>query len=226
MFASTEEGFKLSPQAATALCAFASTDQTRPHLAAINFEPAIGTAVATDGHTMAIAKNCGSHNAPDFLVQATALERAAKLAKGKGAYLLVRYPIAPASNVVPLVAVSAAAVANDASCVVTIEAIDASGRTLGSISCPAVDARFPPWQQALPPADREPSAAVVGLNVTYMARLGLVAKAASIDSSASRSSVAPPAKLNMGGPLDPQLFTFEPDHGQSKWSVVLMPARI
>jgi hypothetical protein len=77
---------RLSKQDIQALAAFASTDETRPHLCCIYFEPEDGRAVATDGHTLVIRQDVSREpGAAPFLVRAKDLLAAAKaLAKDEG----------------------------------------------------------------------------------------------------------------------------------------------
>lgn len=68
----------LTKAEAKALVAFCSKDRARPQLCAVQFEPAEGVAVATDGHTLVRRTGRKSGGAP-FLVHAVDLVAAAKL---------------------------------------------------------------------------------------------------------------------------------------------------
>jgi hypothetical protein len=71
----------LRKQDIAALLAFASKDETRPWMACVYFEPADGTAVATDGHTL-VRRTSGfgrSDGAEPFSISTADLVRASKL---------------------------------------------------------------------------------------------------------------------------------------------------
>jgi hypothetical protein len=65
---SEDRVFKLSKQDVAALVEFASTDKTRTSLTCVRFEPEQGTAIATDGHAIVVAKNCGTYREDAFSV--------------------------------------------------------------------------------------------------------------------------------------------------------------
>lgn len=145
--------FRLTKQDVAALVDFASADKTRTHLTCVHFEPEDGTAVATDGHALVAAKNCGTYRGEPFQVPTKHLVEMAKLLKKDETLAVERHQIdggAEATVTAP----------NGAMTRIAIE-----------------DNFFPAWRQVIP-GDAESPARRVGFNAKLLAKLDGVQKAA------------------------------------------------
>ncbi len=71
---------QLSKQDIAALLAFTCKDEARAHMTCVYFEPADGSAVATDGHTLVVRKSPSRESVKPFSVSAKDLATAAKFA--------------------------------------------------------------------------------------------------------------------------------------------------
>jgi hypothetical protein len=147
---SEDRVFKLSKQDVAALVEFASTDKTRTSLTCVRFEPEQGTAIATDGHAIVVAKNCGTYREDAFSVPLEPLVAMAKLLK-KGDYLAVQRE-------------------DDRAVVITTPSGAAARATIP-------DEMFPEWRQVIPQDQDEPPARRVGFDAMLLARLPIVQKA-------------------------------------------------
>ena len=151
---SDDRVFRLSKHDVNALVEFASSDKTRTSISCVRFEPEAGTAIATDGHALVAAKNCGTYKGEAFSVPLAPLVSMAKLLK-KDDYLSVT---------------SVRVAAEEYEIVVTAP----NG---AATKVKAVDDLYPAWRQVIPESFEGPPARTVGFNTVLLARLALVQKA-------------------------------------------------
>lgn len=130
-----------------ALTTYASTDQTRPHLAAVCFDMARARVAATDGHRMIVIDAwTGKPGAGAVLVKAKELQSALRGLGAKGKKVRVQCELGS----------------------VTIEA-DAVRAML-----PTVNASFPPIDQVMPERGSNHPAQSVGFNPAYVRDIGVI----------------------------------------------------
>lgn len=147
--------FRLTKQDVAALLEFASTDKTRTTLTCVHFEPEDGTAVATDGHALVTAKNCGTYKGHPFQVPTKVLSEMVKLLKKDEMLTVERHQV-------------------DGGAEATVTAPN------GATTRIAIEENFyPAWRQVIP-GEAEKPARQVGLNARLLARLEAVQKAASV----------------------------------------------
>lgn len=220
-----QAGCEMSKADLVALLAFASKDETRRHLCGVYFDPSNGRAVATNGHVLAIAKNCGTFDAPPFILGRDALQRAAKVC-GSGMMIEI---VAPAGDEPKPAAVVR----------VTVDRCAGGPGPVETVAC--VDATFPPVDAVVPSlgqygaedarsageplpnhttGDEQPTARcapVMGFDAEYLALLALPRKA--IGGRSMGVALRLPTDA-----LSPAVATCE-SH-ETRWTMVVMPMRV
>lgn len=181
-----------------ALTTYASTDQTRLHLASVCFDLEKGRAAATDGHRLIVIdayKRNKSDNRAQVLVNAQALLGALRGLGAKKTRVKVKCELGA----------------------VTID----SGAVKAEL--PTVNEKFPPIDQVIPSRWRDDgfkAAEVVGFNPCYIRDVGVVA-----DIQTSHGQ-RPQCSIRFGaGELDPARVDAElQDEGEV--TIVVMPMRV
>jgi hypothetical protein len=217
----TENGFDFAVEDAKALLAFASKDETRPNLCGIGLDATRGHAFGTDGHTLAVATNCGKHDHKAFVVPRAVMEQAVKIAK-RGRILISWPTLATKLRLVSTDGMPTPWSDDDED----EDAPRAVNVTCGGTTFRAniTNATPPPVEQVVPDRKDESgtSAGRIGANMDYLARLVLVQKAAGVGGMVMQGGK---------GELDPIRFDVSNcrtgDLGdQTQWVAVIMPMRL
>ncbi len=196
-----------------ALTEYASTDQTRQHIACVCFDTGLGRAVATDGHRL-LKIDAAQSTAPrpnetksrdEYLVNARKLQAALK---GKGSKK-TKLRVTPQKD----------ARGNGAHSFM-VESDEA--RTV----LDATDATFPPCDQVIPDiASMAKPCEKVGFNAFYLAALGVIGEIA-----VSHGCKTSGCWLRLGAELDPAridaTFMGGDVDDQGSATIVVMPMRV
>lgn len=199
---------------ARALLAFASTDETRPMLAAVCVDWSGGRVMATDGHRLAYVN--GSPKGIGQTVLARSVWAAAcKASAGKSGLVVVTRVGLDAATVHagawPIGAPDCEALAKDPPADWGFALTKLPGGAAADVAYPPVDQVVPNYASA----EREPvKPEPLGVNPAYLADLVAVTKAAG----------ARGVLMHHGTPLDP--IEFEVSGTEGAWRVVVMPMRV